>query len=290
MKYIRDGIVPADYYDTKSIAEYERIPPDEMAKYAKYTLEAIQRAANERDLDIRDFAEIYNTHRNGYLSNKNINAFLWNRRLEPFGHLFKLFIGRRKSVSSNNILLCCGFGVRKTYYERYKADGSLPSVGNRGKLPKYDTPARAGRSKVEFPDGGRVDIPMNAIYRRFKDGIDACNRMSRNKVTVPEMVLLAIREFMDHRKEIFDVQAVQIDEDKLVTRTNERLYVDADSELVEKIYKFLQRYNAVNPIPITMSQFMEKAAQAHLDRLPPELVAPEILARERAVEEMEQMQ
>lgn len=287
MKSTADGAVPSDFYSTNDIAGYENISSEQMHRYARLTLDKAVREAQKADMKIQDWANYYNTHRNGLITDQSLNIFYLNDKLAPFAHLFKMFVVRRKCKQSNAVRLCCGYGIRKTYYDKYKKTGQLPPMDNQGKLPKYDRPARAGRSKVEFEGGGRIDIPMNSTYRRFKDGIDACNKISKTKVTVPEMVLLAIQEFMQKRKNIFGEQIIEIDDSKLIERTNERLYVDADSELVKNIYNFLQRYNAAYTPPLTMSEFMEKAAKAHLERMPLELVSPETAKKLKAVEEME---
>ena len=289
MKSIADGGVPSNYYSKIDIARYEGILPETINRYARQTKEKFVAKADEMGMDYKKFAQFYNTYRNGLISDKLINHFYWHNRLEPFAHLIKVFLVERKCTTSNTVQLCMDFGIRKTYYDKFKQTGKLPPIENRGKLPKYDVPARVGRSKVELPDGGRIDIPQNSTYKRFRDGIETCNRQSKDKVTIPEMVLVALKEFMEKRSNIFGEQVVILDDSKLIERTNERLYVDADSELVSKIYKFLQRYNANNTPPFTMNGFMAKAAKQMLDRVPLEYTHPELLEEQREIEKKERM-
>lgn len=290
-QYIPKRAVPEDYYTCAQIADYERITRGQIQQMAQLTMESLMKVAKTEGLvdknDQVQYAQLpklFNTLKIGICTDKTVNAFLTHRSLEPFGHMFRLFLKRKMAAGNDATPVFYGdFGVRKSVYEKYKATGKVTDYLGRGKLPKYDVAAREGRSKVEFPDGGRVDLPRNAVYRRFKAGILACNAGSDQKVTVPEMVIVAMQEFMDTRKEIFGEQSVEIDESKLTGRNTKRMRVDMDPELSDQVGRFLQRYNKTHTPAMTLQEFIRIALRAQLERLPLELVDPKLAAQMRTL-------
>lgn len=288
-QHIPKRAIPEDYYTCAQIADYEHISRQQIRQLAQQTMEALMKAAKAEgmvdkkgQIQYARLPKFFNTLKAGVCADKTVNAFLTNQSLEPFGHMFRLFFKRQMAAENDATPVFYGdFGVRKSIYEKYKATGKIPDYSGRGKLPKYDVAAREGRSKVEFPDGGRVDLPHNAVYRRFKAGILACNTGSDQKVTIPEMVIVAMREFMDARKEIFGEQAVEIDESKLTGRNTKRMRVDMDPELADQVGRFLQRYNKTHTPAMTLQEFIRIAMQAQLERLPLEMVDPKLAAQMR---------
>lgn len=289
-QHVPKRVVPEDYYTCAQIAEYEHISQARIRSLAEQTKEAIIRAAMADGLVDKNgwvqyarLPKYFNTLKDGVCRDKTVNAFLTNPTLEPFAHMFRLFFRRQMAAENDATPVFYGdFGVRMSVYERYKATGKVPDYTGRGKLPKYDVAAREGRSKVVFPDGGRVDLPHNAVYRRFRDGVAACNAGSEEKVTIPEMVIVAMKEFMDARQELFGEQSVEIDENKLSGRSTRRMRVDMDPELADQVGRFLQRYNKTHTPAMSLREFIRIAIRAQLERMPLELVDPKLAAQVNA--------
>ncbi len=287
------GICPEDYYSKAEIAEYEHMDARTMADLASSTFRILGAKFEEYGCaDWRQMAKVFNNVAVGICYDRQINRFYGHGKLAPFAHLFRLFVKRRMAKkgdtahTSTNVDFYCDFGVKKAWYEEYKRSGKLPNLRNLGASAKHDVGrSRAGRKKVVLPGGGALDIPRNEVLRRFENGIADANSQSDERVTLPEMVLYAMREYMERRPALFDVSGIEVAEDRLRKRDTRVLTVqDVDGELMRWAHEFIQRHNGSGRQPITLRQFVEAALRAHLERMPLELIAPGLAAELRELE------
>lgn len=286
------GVCPSDYYSKAEIAEYERMDARTMSDLAASTFRILGAKLEKYGCaDWRQMARVFNNVATGLCYDRQINRFYGHGKLAPFAHLFRLFVKRRMAKkgdnthSSTNVDFYCDFGVKKAWYEEYKRSGKLPNLRNRGATVKHDVGGgQAGRKKVVLPGGGALDIPRNEVLRRFENGIADANSQSDERVTLPEMVLCAMREYMERRPALFDVSGIEVPEDRLRKRDTRVLTVqDVDGELMRWVHYAIQRYNVIHGHPITLKQFVEIALKHHLERLPLELVAPELAVEKKSL-------
>lgn len=287
MKKQTDAVIPSNYIPIYEVCRVEKIPDAKCKEMSETTMNIIYKMSIEMDFpSIEKFVPYYNTAPNKLISDKEINRFYWHSRTEPFAHLIKAFTGKRVS-KGGNIVVMFDFGILRSHYERYKKTGKVTKVENRGRTKKYLLqPGENGRTKLEFPGGGALDIPKNEIYKRLRDGVNAANMLSSDKVTVVEVALAAFANYMELFPDTFNLSPLPINE-QAVRKKAGGIYAIRwqDQELAGRVKEFVERYNGANVHPITMNQFVSAAVKAHLERMPVELVEPELAAHLKELEQ-----
>lgn len=268
MKTLKDRVAPSNYYNWRDLGIYEKIPDAKIAELAGKTANVLKNLAQAKGITIREIATQFNLYASGMSRDKKVNFFLWHGKLEPIAPLIHVFVARRKTLDGNAIVDCIDFGVLKTYYEKYKKTGQVPEIKNRGRLPKYaECSTRENRHAVKFEQGGRVDVPKNETFLRFCAGIKAANKVSERRVTIPEMTLIAISDFMKARPTLFPEQSVDTDI-KTIKRDNSSINCEVGEDVVSDLTQFIQRWNTFEDRPITISEFVRIAVRTHLDNMP----------------------
>lgn len=278
MKTIDTPIVPANYFSWREIGESEKLNLDRLQDTVISTYKTLLALSQAMEFSsLKSFSSYYNRFSNNLTSDKKYNHFFYHGKLAPFAHLFRLFVGDRLT-KNGTIQPLCDFGILKSYYIRYRKTGELPKLENRGSLKKNLTdPTKNRRTKVKFDDGGVLDIPQDATYKRFVDGIQLANSTSIHKVTIPQMVLTALDMFMDARPDVFDVKTASIVPDSLIAKkSNSLISADISPAVTQQMKEIIQRYNGDNTPPISQSQYIEMAIKAMNERIPIEYIDPNL--------------
>lgn len=287
MKTTNETVLPSNYIRWDVIGKAEHLNIDRLTDTVRITFAKLNTKYIEMQFpSFKKFAAYYNTYSNGLITDPDYNRFFYHTKLEPVAHLFKLFVENRVSrtrtdCGGGNVREVSDFGILRSHYEYFKKHGRPPEVHNRGRLKKVLTPEEENkRTKIEFEGGGALDVPKNEIYMQFRDGIKAANAVSKQKVSVPQMTLLAMQMFIESRQDVFGALEQKIAPDALIRKkTNSRISGEIDPELVARMTEVIERYNSANATPINQSQFLEMAVKGMIERLPVQYVDPE-LARE----------
>lgn len=273
---------PENMYHWEEIAQFERINNVErIGNLAQQTHTIL--VANCRSMGFpseKAFAQYYNNISNGLITNRRYNQFLYHSKLEPFAHLIKWVLKDSVSRQGNKIIRS-DFGILKTQYEYYRKHGNPPDVFNRGGTKKNFTPAgENARTKV--------DLPKTQAYQQFVTAIKAANKGSRDKVTIPQMILLAIEEYMSNRPELFGNPEMSVARDSEIRiKDNEFIRAQISPETMKKLSALLARYNSANTVKMTQSQLVELAIVQMFERAPLMLSDPQLAEELREIEKCE---
>lgn len=275
-------VVSDNEYDFREICKALGVNEDIAVNLAKQTIDNIVKRMKQENVQGK-LSNYYDTYRQ--CGDKTLNAFLTHWKLEPIAHLIKLKSNIKIANGGKGFSQeYCTFVMLKSHYDYYKVNGKAPKVASNGRIAKYET---GKRSLVEFQGGGNVKVPLNATWKRFKDGVHLSNKDNGTKYTMPEMVLVALEEYMKNRENVFGKKEVVIDESKLLLAETTNINIPIDSELVNELRAFIQRYNAVNTPKVSLRDIVPKAIRQFLDRMPLIYVNPQLYAEEKALEEQE---
>lgn len=283
MKPSRNRVVPTDYVSWQEIFHIEKLNFNNFVPKYNLMVNKCNKAMWEMGFTddpkqdgkraksaVQKFADYYNVLHNGLITDKAINQFYNIGRLEPVAHQFKMFVRQHVSRDGNNPVTNVDFGIYLKHWEHYKNTGRPVNTLNRGRPRKTITePGKNKRTKLTFPEGGVIDLPIDPQYQRLKDGVQKANSLpeTTRKVTLIDVIRMAMVEYMDARPDIFgDSPDTFVDERLLRQKTNEHIRVTVDRELNAKVWAAMERYNADNHTPITMSQIVEAALDGFYKR------------------------
>ena len=267
-------VLPANYMSWREIGRLENQNIERLENTVRDTHSRLMSLRHIKGFrTLKEFAAYYNTYANELITDKQYNQFYSHGRLEPIAHLIKYFVVDRVT-RNGDIMPICDFGILKSHYQYYKKNGRPPKVENRGRI-KTQFNNDGSRTKVEFTGGGSVDIPKNDVWKRFTDGINAANENSTHRVSIVQMVVMALQMFMESRPDVFLPVEMSVTAETR-KRNNDRVFVDISPSLRKKMNDTIQRYNSANIMPITQSRFIESAIKSMIERLPVELVDPEL--------------
>jgi len=280
---LEGNIVVADNeYDFREVCKGLGVNEEIALNLAKQTIDNVVKRMRLEKIEGR-ISNYYDTYRQ--CGDKSLNSFLTHWKLEPIAHLIKLKsnirIANNGKGFSNEY---CTFVMLQSHYDYYKKHNKAPKVANNGRIAKYET---GKRSLVEFKGGGNVKVPLNETWKRFKSGVSSSNKDNGTKYTMPEMVLVALEEYMKAREPIFGKKQIVIDESKLILAETTNINIPIDSDLVNELRAFIQRYNAVNTPKVFVRDIVPKAIKQFLDRMPLIYVNPQLYAEQKELEEKE---
>lgn len=272
-------VVSDNEYDFREICGGLGVNQEIAVGLAKQTIDNIVKRMKSENINGK-ISSYYDTYRQ--CGDKTLNAFLTHWKLEPIAHLIKLKsnvqIAQGGKKLSNEY---CTFVMLKSHYDYYKKNGKAPNVSKGGRIAKHET---SKRTLIEFKCDS-IKVPTNSTWQRFKSGVFNSNKDNCTKYTMPEMVLVALEEYMKSRESIFDVKKIEIDEDKLLLQETTNINIPLPKALATDLKAFIQRYNKVNTPKVSMRDIVPKAIRQFLDRMPLIYIDPELYAEEKALEE-----
>lgn len=279
-RYLEGNVTVADNeYDFREVCRALRVPDAVSTRLASETVNNISQKMREEGVE-GSLAKYYNTYRQG--KDTTLNAFSTHRSLEPIAHLFRLKsnirISRDKRVSHEY----CTFTMLQKHYDYYREHGKPPKVEHNGSTAKYGTKKR---TLIKFDGKNTVKLPINETWKRFKYGIKAFNIQNGSKYTIPEMVILALEEYMDGRADVFPKKQVKFDDDQIKLTQTHRINVPVEPELINDLRSFIHRYNCMNTPKTTIRDVVPRAIRQFLDRMPIMYTRPDLYAEELALQQ-----
>jgi len=195
----------------------------------------------------------------------HINLFSQHSKLRAIAPAIKISIEEspNQDVKKEFITYFYNFYISKKVYIDYKKHGK-PYFEPKKMLTYGDLPANCNRTMVGFPKD-------HHIFEKFSSTVVALG------LKKPEAILMALEFFMRSKPEIFgEIESKKINENMLKSNYTSYVYGNIDKIITNKVWKAIQRYNAVNSPAITFSEFLESALKEKLERLPLYLVDPEL--------------
>lgn len=276
-------VVSDNEYDFREICKGLGVNEDIAVGLAKQTIDNIVNRMKSENVEGK-LSNYYDTYRQ--CGDKTLNAFLTHWKIEPIAHLIKLKsnvqIAKNGKKLSNEY---CTFVMIKSHYDYFKMHGAAPKVATNGRIAKHET---SKRTLIEFRCDS-IKVPTNSTWQRFKGGVAHSNDISGTKYTMPEMVLIALEEYMKSRASVFNIKKIKIDEDRLLLQKTSNINIPIENELSIELKAFIQRYNMLNMPKVSMRDIVPKAIRQFLDRMPLIYVNPELYAEKNALEEKEKI-
>ena len=249
--------IPKNAFSIWDIAGYEKIPKDKIKQLMKETLARVQETSPNKSASGQEtfFNEIG-------CNDAYINCFNRHWSLQPFARAIKLTIEKSMRKSSLNECAFANFYIPKTVYIDWKKKGI-----------KYEKKQKevnvfSAKDKIQSTT---VRIPNNYVVKHFKDVVK--NKLNMN---ISEVVITALDFFMKQHKDIFGEYKGKIDESVIQENKSSLVFAYCDKELVNKIWKTMQRYNQVNTPAIKFGEFVETALAEKLERTPIQYTNPKL--------------
>jgi hypothetical protein len=239
------------------IAGYEKIPKDKIKQLMKNTLDrAVQASPNKSATGIERF---YNEIG---CNDSYINCFNQHWHLQPFAKAIKLTI--EKSMRKTSLKECnfANFYISKKVYIDWKKRGI------KYEKKQKEISAFTAKDKIQQTF---IKIPNNYVVKHFKNIVK--NKLN---MSISEVVVIALDFFMKQHKDVFGEYRGKIDESVIQENKSSLVFAFCDKELVNKIWKTLQRINQVNMPPIKFGEFVETALAEKLERIPVQYTNPQL--------------
>lgn len=250
--------LPKSAYSMYDIAKFESINEKKISQLMRTTLKRTKEVSNEKSISgiTTWFNEIG-------AEDTFINAFLTHWSLQPFAKAIKLSIERIVSVKGNTTVDShyAMFYVPKVVYEDWKRKGI--------EYKKLETEVQAFSAK-DRAKKLRFEIPTTTAIEHFKKVVKANDR------SLAEIATLAIEYFMENHKSFFGEYTKEVDESMVQENSMSLIHAYIDKNIVNKLWKTLQRYNQINTPAIKLSDFVESAIAEKLERTPIKYTNPKL--------------
>lgn len=248
--------IPKNAFSIYDIAGYEKISKDRIKQIMTDTLSRVMLASpNKSASGIETF---YNEIG---CNDSYINCFNQHWSLQPFAKAIRLTI--EKSMRKTNLKECsfANFYVPKSVYFNWKKKSI--------KYEKTQSEVKAFTTKEKIQPT-TIRLPNNYVVKHFKDVVKNLN------MTLSEVVITALDFFMKQHKDIFGEYKGEIDESAIQENKSSLVFAYCDKELVNKIWKTLQRINQVNTPAIKFGEFVETALAEKLEKVPIQYTNPQL--------------
>lgn len=248
--------IPKNCYSIYDIAGYEKISKERINEIMKNTLDRATKSSPVKSAS--GIESFYNEI--GY-NDSYINCFNQHWSLQPFSKAIKLTIEKSMRKTTLNECMFANFYVLKSVYIDWKKKG-IKYEKTQSEVSAFDSKAKLQKTTLTMPN--------NYVVNHFKSVVKQLN------MSISEVVVTALDFFMKQHSDIFGDYKGKIDESLIQENKSSLVFAYCDKELVNKIWKTLQRYNQVNTPAIKFGEFVENALAEKLERTPIQYTNPQL--------------